>query len=101
MTQRTPRTELISPSYVLESSAVAILPHPVPLEASAVHRDVDAGRERLHERQRAAQVEQSVRASERVRNHRAGQDDRLPVPSTDAASAVSVSTMVSVPCVIR
>ena len=61
----------------LECPGVPVLPHPVPVEAAAVHRDVDARRQRLHERQRAAEVEQAVRAAERVRDHRAGQDDGL------------------------
>ena len=43
----------------------------------SVHGDVDAGRQDLHERQRAAEIEQTVRAAEGVGHHRAGQHDRL------------------------
>src|SRR6516225_8340987 len=62
-------------SHRLEGSGVSVLSHAIPLEAAAVHRDVDAGRQNLDERQRAAQVEQPVRAAERVRDHRTGQHD--------------------------
>src|SRR3954464_3679628 len=36
-----------------EGSGGAILSDPIPVEASAVHRDIDAGGQRLHERERA------------------------------------------------
>ena len=65
------------PHPPFEHSGLAVLPHRVPREVLAVHRDVDARRQHLRERQRAAEVEQPIRAAERVRNHRAGQDDRL------------------------
>src|SRR5262245_2878004 len=61
----------------LECTRFTVLAHLVPLEPSSIHRDVDAGREHLHERQRAAEIEEAVGAAERVRNHRTGQDDRL------------------------
>ena len=50
---------------------------PVPREVPSVHGDVDPGRQDLHERQRAAQIEQTVRAAEGVGHHGAGQHDRL------------------------
>src|SRR5207253_2151795 len=62
---------------LLEHAQRRVLPHAVPGEAPSVHRDVDAGRQDLHEGERASQVEEPVRASERVRDHRPGQDDRL------------------------
>lgn len=55
--------------------ALAIFAHVVPRKIFAVHRNVNAVRQRLHERQRAAEIEQAVRAAERIRNHRAGEDD--------------------------
>ena len=48
-------------------------------EVLAVHRDVDARRQHLRERQRAAEIEEPVGAAERVGHHRAGQHDRLVV----------------------
>ena len=60
----------------LEDAVLPVLPDLVPAEVLAVHRDVDAGRQHLRERQRAAQIEQAVGAAERVGHHRAGQDDR-------------------------
>src|SRR5262245_579114 len=45
----------------LERAGCSILPDSVPLEAPSVHRDVDARRQQLHERQGAAQVEEAVR----------------------------------------
>src|ERR1043166_7903593 len=61
----------------LEHARLPVLAHGVPPEMPAVHRHVDARWQHLNERQRAAEIEQSVRAAERVRDHRAGQDDRL------------------------
>ena len=59
----------------LEDAVLPVLPDLVPGEVLAVHRDVDAGRQHLRERQRAPQVEQAVGAAERIGHHRAGQDD--------------------------
>src|SRR5205807_4202522 len=61
--------------YSFEEARAAVFPHSVPVEAAAVHRDVDARRQRLHERQRAAEIEEAVRAAERVGDHRAREDD--------------------------
>src|SRR5205807_8771477 len=58
--------------YSFEEARVAVFPHSVPVKAAAVHCDVDARRQRLHERQRAAEIEEAVRAAERVGDHRAG-----------------------------
>src|SRR5262245_54759146 len=56
----------------------AVFPDLVPLEMRAVHRNVDARRQHLDERQGAAEIEQSIRASERIGHHRAGKDDGFP-----------------------
>ena len=101
-THRSAKT-VVQATYVgLEDAGLAVLAHAVPRKAAAVHRDVDAGRKHLREAERAAQVEQPVRAAEGVRHHRAGEDDGLrerraegPRPGLRA-----VSTIVSVPCVI-
>src|SRR4051794_31455733 len=76
---QTPVTSVLAffVSYRLEYTGVPILPHLVPIEAPAVHRDVDAGPQHLHERQCAAEVEQTIRAAEGVRDHRASENDGL------------------------
>src|SRR5687767_6614054 len=57
-----------TPSDIFKHSRRRILPDLVPREVPAVHGDVDARRQDLHERQRAAQVEQEIgRASCRER----------------------------------
>src|SRR5947209_17581785 len=65
-------------SYRLERPGLSILPHAIPLEAPPVHRHVYARLKHLHERERAAEIEQAVRTAERVRHHRAGEDDGFP-----------------------
>ena len=46
-----------------------------PRKTLAVHGDVNTGRQHLHKRERAAEIEEAVGAAKRVWNHRAGQDD--------------------------
>ena len=67
----------LSRARFFKLSGLTVLLNVFPREALSVHRDVDAVRESLHERQRTAEVKESVGAPELVRNHRAGQDDRL------------------------
>src|SRR5437588_464563 len=62
---------------LLELAPVAILATAVPGKALAVHRDVDAMRQDLHEGERAAKIEEAIGATEGVRNHRPGEHDRL------------------------
>ena len=50
----------------LEYADVPVFPDVVPAEAPAVHGHVHAGRQRLHEAQRAAQVKQAVGAAEDI-----------------------------------
>ena len=83
----------------LEHARRRVLPDLVPLEVLPVHRDVDAGRQHLRERQRAAEVEQSVRTAEGVRES-SRRSARWSCRSRPAASAPAVSTIVSVPCVM-
>src|SRR4051794_37726769 len=68
---------MISSGDFLELPAVAVLATAIPGKALPVHRDVDAVRQDLHEGERAAQIEETIGAAEGVRNHRAGQHDRL------------------------
>src|SRR5215203_951356 len=63
----------------LERARVAVLAYAVPAEVLPVHRNVDTRRKHLDERQRASEVEQSVGTAERVRHHRAGENDGLGV----------------------
>ena len=63
----------------LEAAVRGVLADAVPGKVLTVHRDVDAGRQHLDERQRAAEVEQPVRAPERIRHHRSGEHDGLAV----------------------
>src|SRR5580765_1042814 len=53
----------------LEHACLAILPDVIPREALPVHRDVDTDGQCLHERKRAAEVEETVGAAEGVRDH--------------------------------
>src|SRR5437762_1580351 len=55
-----PFVSLAPALYRLEHSGLTIFFHTIPHEAAPVHRDVDARREHLRERQRAAQIEQPV-----------------------------------------
>src|SRR5436190_15199318 len=61
---------------LLECSRGFVLAHVVPVEAPPVHGHVDAVRKRLRERERAAEVEEAVRAAERVGHHRSGEHNR-------------------------
>src|SRR5688572_31260767 len=65
------------PVQSLEHAGLAILAHVIPREAAPIHRDVDTRRERLHERERAPEVEEPIGAAERVRDHGARQHDSL------------------------
>jgi hypothetical protein len=64
----------------LEDPELPVLDHVVPGEAAAIHGDVDAARQRLHERERAAEIEEAIRAAEGIGHHRAGEHDRLREP---------------------
>jgi hypothetical protein len=60
---------------LLEFASLAVFPDTVPRKAFAVHGNVNTGRQRLHERKRTAQIEETVGAAEGIGNHRAGKDD--------------------------
>src|SRR4029453_13791667 len=80
-----------------EYTRLTILAHGVPREVPAVHPRVDAGGQGLDERQRAAEVEQSVGAAERVRHHRAREHDR-PVVETRGRERPGGAAHRAVPC---
>src|SRR5258705_742939 len=61
----------------LENAAFLVLAHVVPGEHAAVHRDIGIRRKRLRHREREPEIEERVRALDRVRNHSAGEDDGL------------------------
>ena len=56
----------------LELTALAILSHTVPGKTFAVHGDVNPMRQRLNERECAAEIEESVGAAKCLGDHRAG-----------------------------
>jgi hypothetical protein len=64
---------LLARRNFLELTALAILSDAIPGKAFAVHGNVNSGRERLHERERAPKVEKAVGTAECIRNHCAGE----------------------------
>ena len=72
------RSERAPLGNLLELAALAVFADPVPRKAFAVHGNVNAGRQHLHERERASEIEEAVGAAEGVGDHRAGEHDRFP-----------------------
>src|SRR5262245_65164052 len=64
-------------SEPFEDARLSVLTDGVPREMLAVHRNVDASRQNLGERERAPEIEETVGAAERIRHHRAGEDHSL------------------------
>ena len=60
-----------------ENAPVAVLMDRIPQEVLPIHGDVDPWRQGLHERQCRPQVEDPIGTAKRVRDHGAGEDDRL------------------------
>src|SRR5436190_14950580 len=56
----------------LELAALAVFPDPVPGKALTVYGNVNSGRQRLHERECAAQIEEAVGTAKGVGDHRSG-----------------------------
>src|ERR1700693_1071339 len=71
------RLQEASARHLLEDAESGVLPDAVPTEAASVHGDGDAGGKDLDEGERAAEVEEAVRASEGIGDHRARHADRL------------------------
>jgi hypothetical protein len=60
-----------------EDTPLAVLVHRIPLEMPPIHGDVDPRRQGLHERQGCPQVKDPVGTAKGIRDHGAGEDDRL------------------------
>lgn len=56
---------------------MSVFANPAGVEAAAIHNKVNARRQSLDEGERAAQVEETVRAPELIRNHGAGEHNRF------------------------
>ena len=60
-----------------EDTPLAVLVHRIPLKILPIHGDIDPWRQGLHEGQRGSQVEDPIGTAKCVRDHGAGEDDRL------------------------
>ena len=66
--------ERLAPRNFFELAAFAVFPDAVPGKTLTVYGNVNSGRQCLHERERAAKIEETVGTAKGVGDHRSGKD---------------------------